>query len=126
MYRSPPAGTTGSSSKSGLSNSATIAIAVLATALGLLSIIVIGYFWRKKRRTNRHFPSSSDPPTAQSVNEFARSSAQGKGPDAQPVAAKTAEFQVNELSGKNVLHSAETNELDTPHRAELHATGRVQ
>ncbi|KAL5317552.1 hypothetical protein ACEPPN_014647 [Leptodophora sp. 'Broadleaf-Isolate-01'] len=126
----PPAGTTDSStqssSKSGLSKGATIAIAVLAAALGLLSIAIIWYFWRKKRRSNRGGHSTSDPPPAQPVNQAPHSSALEKVPDSQPVVeAKTAEFRVDELSGKNILHSNERTELDTPHRAELHDTARV-
>lgn len=125
-----PAGNTESSSNSGgLSKSATIAIAVLAAALGLVAILIIGYFlWRKKRRSSRR---AYPPPDATTVdpapsNATVHSSAPEKVPDAQPIAAKTAEFQVNELLGKNVLHSSGTPELDTPHRAELYGTGRVQ
>lgn len=98
MYRSPPVNTVDGSSKPGLSQGATIAIAVLATALGLLSIFVIWYFWGRKRLSKRHVQSFSDPPAAES----------GIG-----------------LSGKSVIQTTETPELDTTHRAELHDTARV-
>ncbi|KAG4428270.1 hypothetical protein IFR05_016246 [Cadophora sp. M221] len=126
-----PAGTTdnstqSSSKSSGLSKGATIAIAVLAAALGLLSIIIIWYFWKKKRRSARGGLSASEPPPAQPVNQPPYSSAPEKAPDSQPVVeTKSAEFRVNELSGRNVLHSNDAMELHTPHRAELHDTARM-
>jgi hypothetical protein len=144
--RSHPNSTINGSTNSVLSNGATIAIAVLATALGLLLILAILYFWTKKRSSNRHISPLSDPPPAESVNEVARSS--DKVPDTQPIASKINEFQVNEVSGKNtfqsaplavntdnipanelsrktVLQSAETPELDAAHanRSELHGIG---
>ncbi|PVH88809.1 hypothetical protein DL98DRAFT_648147 [Cadophora sp. DSE1049] len=123
-----PADTTETSpSSGGLSKSATIAIAVLAAALGLLSILVIGYFlWRKKRRSTRRIQSFSQPTNTEPANAFSPASAPEKNAAVRPVAAKTAEFQVNELLGKNVLHPTGTTELETSHRAELYDTGRVQ
>ncbi|KAH7336302.1 hypothetical protein BKA65DRAFT_552960 [Rhexocercosporidium sp. MPI-PUGE-AT-0058] len=125
-----PTGTTDNSSqspsKASLSKGATIAIAVLASALGLLSILIIGYFWRKKRRSSKVSPSL-DPPTAEPVDQLAPAFEAGKGPDSEPVVeAKIVGFQVNELLGKNVLHSNETTELDAPYRAELHDTPRTR
>ncbi|KAK0109704.1 hypothetical protein ONS95_002383 [Cadophora gregata] len=123
-----PTGTTGNSTKSGgLSKNATIAIAVLATALGLLSIFIIGYcLWRRKRRSTRQSQSSADPPNTQSTNAYAHSSTTEKIPAAQPATAKPGEVHVNELLGKNVLYPPGTTELETSHRAELYDTGRVQ
>jgi hypothetical protein len=109
MYRSPPASTIGGSSKYGPSIGTKIAIAVLATAVGVLLIFI---FVKKKGYFNRHVPPSSDPPAAEPVNMVACSSAPAEGPD--------------RLSRENVLQSAEIPELDTVHLAELHATGRVQ
>lgn len=114
-------------SKSGLSKSATIAIAVLAAVLGLVLIMVAGYFWRKKRRSSRRATSTNAPPSAEQTDDPDGPSAPEKAPNAQPVAeVKTAEFQVNELSGKNVSRSAGRTELHAPDRSDLHATARMQ
>ncbi len=126
MHRSPPSNTQTPSPNSGLSKGATIAIAVLATTLGLLILLAIAYFWRRKRHSSKPRPSAFDPPTAASVQEVGGFPVTAKAPETKPeatVAAVATEFQPNELSGRNPPQYPETVELGTAHRAELQATG---